>query len=204
VGDVLQLRDEHEQAQMLLPWFANGTLDASEAAMVEAHLAQCEACSEELAECIAMRELYAAMPVGGTSQRSAPLRAGNVTPIRGLRRGLSSRWGRAATAAVAAAAALTLIVVVTPSERGDGEYRLLGSNSGDRSGNAIVLFSPDTAERDLRAALEGADAKVVDGPTASGAYIVRVPAETRADALEQLRGLPQVVLAEPVDAAGGP
>ena len=204
MGDVLQLRDQHEQAQMLLPWFANGTLDASEAAMVEAHLAQCEACSEELAECIAMRELYAAMPVQGTPQQSAPLRAGNVTPIRGLRRGLSSGWGRAAGAAVAAAAALTLIVVVTPSERDSGEYRLLGSNSGDRSGNAIVLFSPDTAERDLRAALEGADAKVVDGPTASGAYIVRVPAETRADALEQLRGLPQVVLAEPVDAAGGP
>ncbi len=93
---------------------------------------------------------------------------------------------------------------MTPSERGDGDYRLLGSNSGERSGNAIVLFSPDAAERDLRAALERADAKVVDGPTASGAYIVRVPAETRADALEQLRGLPQVVLAEPVDAADGP
>ena len=89
-------------------------------------------------------------------------------------------------------------------ERGGGEYRLLGSDSGDRSGNAIVLFSPDSAERDMRAALERADAKLVDGPTASGAYIVRVPAETRAEALEQLRGLPQVVLAEPVDATDAP
>jgi len=204
VGDVLHLRDEHEQAQMLLPWLANGTLEPGELAMVEAHLAECRECSADLADCLAMRRLYAAVPAEDVPERTAPHRAENVSPIRDFRRRLSTGWGRAATAAIAAAAALTLIVVLAPVERGGGEYRLLGSDSGDRSGNAIVLFSPDSAERDMRAALERADAKLVDGPTASGAYIVRVPAETRAEALEQLRGLPQVVLAEPVDAADAP
>ena len=172
--------------------------------MVEAHLAECRECSDDLADCRAMRSLYAAVPTEEVPEPTAPRRAANVSSMRDFRRRLSTGWGRAATAAIAAAAALTLIVVVAPVERGSGEYRLLGSDSGDRSGNAIVLFSPDTAERDMRAALERADAKLVDGPTASGAYIVRVPAETRAEALAQLRGLPQVVLAEPVDAANAP
>jgi hypothetical protein len=56
----------------------------------------------------------------------------------------------------------------------------------------------------LRAALDGVDARLVDGPTASGAYVVHLDSDGRADALERLRGLPQVMLAEPLDAADGP
>ena len=204
MGDVLSLRDDHEQAQMLLPWRANGTLEPGEAALLEAHLAECEECREDLAASLAMRRLYAAMPVDGLPEHAARLPGSNVSPLRGLRNRLSTGWGRAASGAVAAAAAVTLVVVLMPSREPAGEYRLLGSDAAGQPGNAIVLFSPDTAERDMRAALEGANAKLVDGPTASGAYIVRVPEAARGAALEALRALPQVVLAEPVDAADGP
>ena len=62
MGNVLHLHDAHEQAQLLLPWLANGTLDAQDAALVEAHLAECEACRTELASELALRDRYAAMP----------------------------------------------------------------------------------------------------------------------------------------------
>jgi len=208
VGNLLQLRDAHEQAQMLLPWRVNGTLESGDATVFEAHLAECAECRDDLAANLTLRELYAEMPVttapmqpskSGTAEvRSAPPAS---THLRFLKRDLSTAWGRAAQAALVAAAAVTAVLLVTPVNR-DGAYRLLGSDTSAPQGNAIVLFSPDTAERDLRAALEQAGARLVGGPTASGAYIVQVPEQDRAAALEGLRALPQVTLAEPVDAAG--
>jgi hypothetical protein len=46
-------RDErgHESVWLLLPWYANGTLEAAERRLVEEHLAGCAACREELASC---------------------------------------------------------------------------------------------------------------------------------------------------------
>ncbi len=202
MGDLLHLHNEHDKARMLLPWYANGTLAPDDAASFEAHLAECDECRADLAGDRALRELYAATPVELGPVRLAVMPPLEVAP-RPLGRRLSLRWGKAAQLALAAAAAAALVVIVTPSERG-GEYRLLGSDDPVAQGNAIVLFSPDTAERDLRAALEQAGARMVDGPTASGAYIVQIPAQRRAQALASLRALPHVVLAEPVDAAGGP
>jgi hypothetical protein len=198
VGDVLHLRNAHDKAQMLLPWYGNGTLEPDDAASFEAHLAECDECRADLAADGALRELYAATPL-----RDEPVRRATAPSIGGssrpLRRRLASGWGLA----LAAAAAVVLVVMVTPRERG-GDYHLLGSDDAAVQGNAIVLFSPDTPERDLRAALEQAGARLVDGPTASGAYVVQVPERRRAQALAALRALPQVMLAEPVDAAGGP
>ena len=210
MGDLLQLRDAHEQAQMLLPWRVNGTLEPGDAAVFEAHLAECAECRDDLTANLALRELYAGMPAVNRPMRPSLLQAlddGSKprpgTNWRFLTRQLSTGWGRAAQAALAAAAAVAVILLVAPAERG-GDYRLLGSDAVAPRGNAIVLFSPDTAERDLREALEQAGARLVDGPTASGAYIVQVPERERAAALEGLRALPQVMLAEPVDAPHAP
>jgi hypothetical protein len=210
VGDLLHLHDAHGQAQMLLPWRVNGTLEPGEAAVFEAHLAECDECREDLAANLALRRLYAGIPVEPEPARPAllgVLGAGRASPagssLTFLKRGMASGWGRVAQAAVAAAAAVALVLVVAPSQRDDG-YRLLGSESAEAPGNAIVLFSPDTAERDLRSALEGVGARLVDGPTASGAYVVHVPEDGRTVALARLRQLPHVILAEPVDASGGP
>ena len=210
MGDLLQLRDVHEQAQMLLPWRVNGTLEPGDAVLFEAHLAECEECRRDLAANLALRELYAEMPVTGQPARPALFDALDArlpppgdSSWRFLKRRLSSGWGRAAQAAVAAAAAVALVLYIVPA-RQEGDYRLLGSETSGQPGNAIVLFAPDTAERDLRAALEQAGARLVDGPTASGAYIVQMPEARRAEALEGLRATPQVILAEPIDAAPGP
>jgi hypothetical protein len=205
VGDLLQLHNAHEQAQLLLPWRVNGTLDPGESALLDAHLAQCEACREDLAANLALRRLYAAVPAGHEPSRSPqPLRADggrHRASNRIVRQFVKrrTRWSTVVQGAVAAAAVVALVVAFSPPST-EGEYRLLGSDSAEPAGNAIVLFSPETPERDLRAALSEVDARLVDGPTASGAYVVRVPGNKRADALARLRSVPQVILAEPIDA----
>jgi hypothetical protein len=68
-------------------------------------------------------------------------------------------------------------------------------------GNVIVVFRPDVRESEMRRLLKGSEARLVDGPTAANAYVLRVPQAERAAALSQLRNDAAVVLAEPLDAA---
>ena len=68
----------------------------------------------------------------------------------------------------------------------------------------IVTFRPDTSEQDLRNTLNESHARLVDGPTAADAYVLHVPAAERAAALVKLRQRANIVLAEPIDAAGAP
>jgi len=203
VGDLLHLRDAHERAQMLLPWHANGTLDPAEAAWFEAHLRQCAECRADLAADKKLRNHVASLPldiepvspprfdrIAATSERHGGVPAGF------FRRRIVLGWAIAGQ--VAAAAAIAAFMVLSPVQQDRG-YHLLGSEPGQTSGNAIVLFAPNATERELREALTGSGARIVDGPTASGAYVVRAPVDTRDRALEYLRRLPQVILAEPIE-----
>ena len=115
-----------------------------------------------------------------------------------LRRPVKAGW---AVAGQLAAASLVLVGFVTLREAPDTQiYRAQGSAPADAAGNLLVLFQPDSSEREMRAALMRAGARVVDGPTASGAYVLKVADANRPGALEQLRAAEAVLLAEPVDA----
>ena len=65
------------------------------------------------------------------------------------------------------------------------------------------MFKPDTSEARMRAALLDAGAQVVNGPNVSGAYMLLVPQQSRDAALQQLRNMPQVALAEPIGGGAG-
>ena len=147
MGDLLHLRDAHEQAQMLLPWHVNGTLEPAEAAWFEAHLGECAECQTDVAADRKLRNHVASLPIG-TEPASAPLfdrvaatsgRHGQV-PERFFRRRIRLGWAIAGQAA--AAAAVAAFMVLSPAQQDSG-YDLLGSPPGPASGNAIVLFSPD-------------------------------------------------------------
>jgi hypothetical protein len=194
---------------MLLPWRVNGTLDPAEAALFDAHLAECAECQADLAAETALCAGLASMPTPELARRTRAIpRPRSATRSPGARPGFLARrvslaWALAAPAA--AAAAVVLFFTLQPIERDPGaDYRLLGSRGRDVAGNVIVMFAPDTTDRELRAALGQVDGRIVDGPTASGAYIVRVVPAERPAALARLRGAEPVVLAEPVDAPGVP
>jgi hypothetical protein len=63
-----------------------------------------------------------------------------------------------------------------------------------------LLFRPDASEGAMRQALSASDARLVDGPTPAGAYLVQVPAAERQRALALFRLRPDVISAQPVDA----
>jgi len=213
MAEIIRLRGSlHEQAQQLLPWYVNGTLEPDDRAMVEAHLAECVECRADLAAEQVLARDVAALPLdvehawSMLSERidaeGPPRRLAEPVPF--LRRKVAMGWALGGPLAAAAAVAFAVMVVPgAPSPAGE-TYRALGSAPTAQPGNALVMFRPDARDVDLRSALTKAGARVVDGPTATGAYVVRIAPAGRAQALDRLRATPQVALAEPIDPGSQP
>lgn len=213
MAEIIRLRGSpHERAQQLLPWYVNGTLEADEAAMVEAHLAECAECRADLAAEQALAREVAALPLDvehAWSTLSDRIDAAGpprrlAEPVPFLRRKVAMGWALGGPLAAAAAVAFAVAVVPGTPSPVEETYRALGSAPTAAPGNALVMFRPDARDSDLRAALTKAGARVVDGPTASGAYVVRIAPASRAQALDGLRATPQIVLAEPIDSGSQP
>jgi hypothetical protein len=200
----------HDEVQELLPWFVNGTLEADEAERVEAHLAGCAECRGELAAERQLAEGIANLPVDvessweGLQQRldaEAVVRVQAAPPV--WRKPVPLVWALAAPVAAAAAVALFFVNIPlqTPAEP---QYRALGSSNTLQSANLIVQFEPNTRVHDMQLALSSSDARLVDGPTETGAYLLRVDPSRRELALKRLRDNDAIALAEPIDGAARP
>lgn len=194
--------DPHEQVQALLPWYVNGTLEDAEAANVDAHLAECARCRAELDAERALKSGVASAVLdpdhGWSRLRADIVSSEGERPSRWrglLRHKFSFGWVVAAQLAVA-----SLLLIGTASLwQEQPQYHVLGSAAAAPSVDAIILFKADAEVSEMRAALESAGASIVSGPTSRGAYLLSLPADRRASALESLRARPSVVLAEPLD-----
>jgi hypothetical protein len=217
MAEIVTLRGSpHERIQKLLPWYAKATLSDTEKAEVDFHLAQCAECREELMAERALAGAIAGLPLESERGWSAvaqrlderPQLPPQPVPVALLSRRVPAGWavGSALAAASFAAVLVTALPSRLPSDhtRADHAYLALGSPAANNAGNAVVMFAPETSERQLRALLAGADARVVDGPTAAGGYVLHVPAADRDARLQYLRRSARVVLAEPIDAGRSP
>lgn len=205
---------DHDRVQSLLPWYVNGTLEAVERVSVEAHLAACPACQAELASERRLAEEVAAMPVApapgwavllsrleaaGRPRRTLAMRLAEA--FAGLVRGWRERpaWAVPALAAQLGLIGVFAALALAPRQAPE-RYVALSASRPAPAANVIVMFRPETREAELRAVLRAADARLVGGPTAADAYLLQVPAATRAAAISRLRASGEVSLAEPVDA----
>jgi hypothetical protein len=216
MADAIRLkRDPHRITQELLPWYIQGTLDLDEAAVVRAHLQSCAACRAELETDRALSAMMAAAPseadLGWATLKNRI--AGEASPRRGgvgrrsaaPRRRLSA-LGRAVARPsrgwAAAAQAASLVVIAGSAwiwaNQPHAQYHVLSAPKVVNTGNVVVIFKPTMSERDMLAALRSADARLVDGPTVSDAYVLHVADAERASALSKLRANAQVILAEPI------
>jgi anti-sigma-K factor RskA len=206
-GRVLQLDPAaHKVADVLLPWFVNGTLDGDELAFVERHIEQCARCQREVEW---LRELHAACAAAETDPAAS-------AAMRKLRRRLEEPPNRHRAAAALrrlwsrvrpwshwiAATEFALIVVLGAwllvADDGQALYRTLGARNAaaPSNGNLVVVFDPITTEAELRRMLRDAGARIVDGPTQANAYILAVPATRQDEAIRTLRGERAAVMVE--------
>jgi predicted anti-sigma-YlaC factor YlaD len=209
------MTDPHAETRLLLPWLANGTLEGAELERVQAHLEGCPACREELAlECDlrAGRQDGPGLCAGRAFARLAPRLGPQETRARSTGRwaGLAAandvRWLRVLVAAQFGALlvlGLALGLSLARHEQGEASYRTLGAHAAARA-DIVVRFNPATPERELRRVLEASGARVVDGPTAAGAWMLAAAPAGIAPALRRLRAEPAVTLAEPLAVEGAP
>jgi anti-sigma factor RsiW len=206
MADIIRLLGSpHERTQALLSWHATGTLDEEDRALVGAHLPECAECRADLAFERALAAEMASLPIDqehgwnalAAKLDSAPQRP---APVAFLRSRVSVGWMIAGQLAGLAAMLLVIVNVTTPTAPLSQEYQALGAAPATQAGNIVVIFHPQTNERDLREALLKTGSRLVDGPNASGAYVLHVTPAKRDNTVEALRAMPQIHLAEPVDA----
>lgn len=212
MAKIIALRDTpHQAVEALLPWYVGGTLDADDRAAVEAHLQACPDCQAALNLERRLCLEVAALPSDGRPDWSRLQRrmAGRAVRRRasGAFAGMAGAW-RAAPSwlgwALAAQAALLAVFGALALPVSSPAYHALSAPPAPLVGNIIVIFRPETRERDLRAALLTNHARLVDGPTASDAYVLNTPAAERGAILTRLRARADVVLAEPINAGATP
>ncbi len=209
MGQVIRLHDRHQECEKLLPWYVTGQLDPVDRAQVEAHLGNCVDCQAELVSERELRAQVANLPLdngpGWMEMRrrrdvTPPMSAAALRSKAAIWRVLSRPGGMGWIAAAQAAALVLIATTVLPPLSRPAPYHTLGSVPTAATGNVIVIFRPDASERALRRTLNASGARLVDGPTAAGAYVLHVPAAARALAMQKLRGQHDVVLAQPIDA----
>ena len=197
--------DAHAETIALLPWFVTGALEPDEHARVAAHIAVCAECQAEAALEARLEHAVAGLPLQletGWAEMRQKLAADvdvKARPARAREPWLG--WGMAASLAVVAAVSG---YAVAPRDAAKTYHTLASAEAPPNVGNVIVIFRPDLRESEMRAVLNANHARMVEGPTAADAWVLRVPAAERAAALQRLRGDAGVVLAQPIDPAPSP
>jgi hypothetical protein len=208
--------DPHRKVEALLPWYARGQLEPEDHDLVEAHLAGCVQCRDELAFEARLAQSIETSPPDpeeGWARMQARIeqqqrgQAAEATIRPRLRRqsaapamALPGGFGWAA-----AASALLLVggAVIYGTWTQPDRYHALSAAKAP-AGNLVVIFKPETSEAAIRALLKANHARIVDGPSTADAYVLATPGAERDAALARLRGDPALVLAEPVDGTGAP
>jgi hypothetical protein len=203
----------HDEAEEMLPWYANGQLDQADRERVEEHLSACASCRRQLdLERRLIDEFQAMVPEVESgwarlrkrieTQASAPARV-----VRPPKPGpLAEAWAFLTRPAVAMLAAAQVAFVVIAGAMlmslGQPAYHTLSSAPAPATGNVIVMFRADATEEEIRKVLRSAGASLVDGPTPANAYLLHVAPERRQVALEKLQSDETVDLAQPIDGDG--
>ncbi len=192
-------RRSHGELFELLPWYVNGTLEAEDRAEVEAALPTSPTLRAELALLRRLQSAVAAEPEpdappeAGVGWWQSWRRAWWVTPPR-------LRWVVCGQAAAVAAAVAWL--VLPPPAPGDASFSTMtAAMPASDAARLHLVFEPATTERDLRELLLDAGLVLVDGPSATGVYVVESMTEASiaaGDLAARLQREASVRLAAPI------
>ena len=205
-GRVLKFEGSvHAETDRLLPWYVNDTLDENERRQVEQHLVECVHCQQEVSWLRDVGEQFAAhAEQDDVSPKMQHLhrrmerrrRASPSSPVW-QRRERRLAWLVALQAAVILGLGISLL-----GQR-HVPYRTL-SAPADKGALLVVVFNAQAREAQMRELVRESGARIVGGPTAQGAYVLRVPDTREAAAREMLAASPQVTLVEDLSSGGNP
>jgi anti-sigma factor RsiW len=217
---------EPHEAALLLPWYVSGTLAERERRMVEAHLRDCAECRGELASIVNLRQRTQAMfagapppsphvraavmagvrqpqsaqaaearsPTGAVSRparRSRPLLAPIAEVMQMLMR---PSWAPALAVLLIVVQAGALSWLVLQPRVPEPQVQSRGIESS--AARIRVAFNPHATEQEIRAALTALGGRIVDGPSADGAYLIELPElepKVLSERLRELRAQPGIV-----------
>jgi anti-sigma factor RsiW len=201
--------DRHRQAQESLPWYVMGRLDEDERAQFEAHLADCAACRRDLETERELASDIVSLPlnadVAWAAVRPRLKAQGRMGALQKIGDTIERIAGRPSRVGWLVAAQVLVVVLAAGAftilpQRTRPEYHALSQQPAYAAGNLIAIFRPDISEAEFRDTLVASHARVVQGPTASGAWILSVPDGERPRILAGLQGNRNVVLAQQIDA----
>jgi anti-sigma factor RsiW len=208
------LSTPHLATEALLPWLLNDTLTSAERSQVEAHLRSCAQCRDELAQQKQLQSHYSgaatpdpALDIDAAFVRLLPRL--DDQPVRSPRRPLwprqPVRWwqlGLAVQIGVILALGSALLLQLKPATQNEdaAAYRGLAATAQRATGDALVVFDPNASEAQMRATLQHVGARIVDGPTAAGAFVVRFDGNPTPATLAALRSDPAIVRVESLSA----
>ena len=208
----------HRDVERMLPWYANATLEEAQTARVRQHLGECAGCRAELASLRALAAAVdGAMPVDdaretdrGWERMRHRLHATRRAPTprryrQRLREGWrdAAPWVRGALLAQCAVVAVLAAVLVrgmapTPQATEPAFYTTLSAAPAPQASRdtLLVVFDPRLTDAQLRELLGANHARIVDGPNATGAFVVAAPPGKSQAVRDALRGSPGVAMAE--------
>ena len=216
-GAVLRfIKPEHQRALESLPWFLTGALDEGERAAIEQHLRICPACRAELESQRVLREAYIADDASPSHEASLAKLLPRLESARPavtnwrirlvLDRVLGARGRMPALTSLALAVQVGIVValglMLNRNDPSATSYHTLASAEAPlpTRGDLIVVFDPSVPLRTVQRILIASDARIVDGPLASGGYVLAVPHADLPKTLAWLRAQRDVSLVQPLSA----
>ena len=206
----------HSALTALIPWYVNGTLGEEDRRALEAHLAECLQCRQDLGlerqihGNIAQQAAVEYLPAPSLKKLLSRIDAieaepSMAAPLRehhpGRRRGYWSWQGlTAASVAVTAIAVSVLAVDHFMQHRNSlaSDYRTVTSNTPRPRDEVIrAVFAANITLVDLQSMLDEAQLRIVAGPTEAGVYSLAATGKQPVSAsLALLRGHSSVRFAE--------
>lgn len=187
-GPVTGLPD-HDELSGLLPWYVNGTLGEPERQHIEAHLAACAVCRDEVQrERLVYQRLSAKQAVeylpGPSLQRlqarldgmkqSAPPAHESGLDGKTLRQSRRAAWRMAAAAAVVAVVVGVVAVngwMPARPPAPEASYHTVTTPVSRPAEEVIrAVFSPSITLVELQAILDESQLRIISGPTEAGVY----------------------------------
>ena len=182
-----ETKRSHEDVEMLLPWFVNGTLDSFEQSNVEEHLAACDRCRSAVDDLNAIRKAAG----GHSATPLVPEPRIDQLNARIDRYENGKRRRRAAAAMAAGAGLIAMFLAYTPVEFGSHTPEFRTATSEAPSGfNRYVLevrFADGFPVDQRQAFVEKFNGKILTADDRASA--IEVMLETSATSVGELRGL---------------